>query len=77
MWNFSSGICFSEEEGSTGSHPAWTDVAVADIGCIPAMFSFSGAGECYSKHEPFAPVHNSHCTSSCAKDKTGFMYLRS
>lgn len=51
----------------------WTDVAVADIGHIPAVFSFTGAGECYSKHEPFAPVHD----SSRAKDKTGFPYLRS
>lgn len=77
MRTFSSGICFAGGEGSTVSHPVWTEVAVADIGHIAAVFSLSGAGECYSKHEPFAPVHHSHCTSSCAKGKTGFPYLRS
>lgn len=74
MWNFSSGVCFAGEEGSTGSHPGWTDRAVADIGHIPAVLGFSGAGECYSKHELQyrQPLHQLLC-----KDKTGFLYLRS
>jgi len=65
------------EGESTVSHRMWTDSAVTNIGWIPAVFGFSWAGECYSEHEPFAPVHNSHCTGYCARDKRDFPYLRS
>lgn len=55
------GPCFTAEWECMASHMVWTDAAVTNTGCIPAVLGSAGSMECYSKHD-----HLPRCVTATA-----------